>query len=94
MRNRGVRYFFVMAAVMAFVVPAAFAGFGGTDVYLPSVGRGPGASGSDWFTTVWVNNPTGSVGNVQFLMYARNGDGSPVGSFNDTIQPGDTARYP
>ena len=27
-------------------------------------------------------------------MYERNGGGSPVGSFNDTIQPGDTARYP
>ncbi len=94
MKDRRVRFVFVMAAVMAFVVPAAFAGFGGTDVYLPSVGRGPGASGSDWFTTIWVNNPTGSAVNVQFLMYERNGDGSPVGSFNDTIQPGDTARYP
>ena len=94
MKDRRVRYFFVLAAVISLVAPVAFAGFGGTDVYLPSVGRGPGASGSDWFTTVWVNNPTGSPVNVQFLMYARNGDGSPVGSFNDTIQPGDTARYP
>ena len=94
MRNRRVRIVFVLAAVLSLVAPVVFAGFGGTDVYLPSVGRGPGASGSDWFTTVWVNNPTLSAVNVQFLMYARNGDGTPVGTFNDTIQPGDTARYP
>ncbi len=94
MKDRRVRFVFVLAAVVALVAPVVFAGFGGTDVYLPSVGRGPGASGSDWFTTVWVNNPTGSAVNVQFLMYERNGGGSPVGSFNDTIQPGDTARYP
>ena len=56
MKKREVRCVFVMAAVVALVAPIAFAGFGGTDVYLPSVGRGSGASGSDWFTTVWVNN--------------------------------------
>ncbi len=94
MKISEVRCVFVVAAIMALLTPVAFAGFGGTDVYLPSVGRGPGASGSDWFTTVWVNNPSGSAVNVQFLMYERNGNGSPVGSFNDTIQPGDTARYP
>ncbi len=48
MKDRRVRFVFVLAAVVALVAPVAFAGFGGTDVYLPSVGRGPGASGSDW----------------------------------------------
>lgn len=94
MKCRGIRLALVAVAVTAFAAPAAFAGFGGADVYLPSVGRGPGASGSDWYTTVWVNNPSGSPANVQFLMYERNGGGSPVASFNDAIQPGDTVRYP
>ncbi|MCD4750388.1 MAG: hypothetical protein K8R59_13535 [Thermoanaerobaculales bacterium] len=94
MTYRGIVIFLVTITVVALVAPTALAGFGGADVYLPSVGRGPGAESSDWYTTIWVNNPSGSAVNVSFLMYERNGVGTPVGSFSDTIQPGDTVRYP
>lgn len=33
------------------------AGMPGSDVYVSSVGRGPGALGSYWYTTAWIHNP-------------------------------------
>lgn len=35
----------------------AGASFLADDLYIPAVGRGPGAGGSNWYTTAWFHNP-------------------------------------
>jgi hypothetical protein len=67
--------------------------FSGTDVFIASVGRGAGAAGSQWYTTVWAHNPNGTSANVQFFFLARNQANLAPLVYNDTIPPGDTKRY-
>ncbi|HPC84273.1 MAG TPA: hypothetical protein P5234_11390 [Thermoanaerobaculaceae bacterium] len=77
---------------LALALPA-LAGFTGTDVFLPSVGRGPGSASSQWYTCVWVHNPGSSPANVQFRLLLRNQPNPSAEVFSDTIPPGDTKRY-
>jgi hypothetical protein len=73
---------------------SGWAGFPGTDVFLASVGGGPGDAGSRWYTTVWIHNPTESVANVQLTFLVRNQTNpAPTGVYDDTVSPGDTRRY-
>ncbi|MGV8040064.1 MAG: beta strand repeat-containing protein [Thermoanaerobaculaceae bacterium] len=78
--------------ILTLALPA-LAAFTGTDVVLPSVGRGPGSAGSQWYTCVWVHNPNPSPANVQFRLLLRNQPNPAAEVFNDTIPPGDTKRY-
>jgi hypothetical protein len=71
----------------------AFAAFSGSDVFLPSVGRGPGAGTSQWYTCVWVHNPNASPANVQFRLLLRDRTNPAAEVFSDTIPAGDTRRY-
>ena len=71
----------------------ALASFTGTDVFLPSVGRGPGSGTSQWYTCVWVHNPNASPANVQFRLLLRDRANPSAEVFNDTIPSGDTKRY-
>ena len=85
----------VVLALCLLVGAPAWAGFSGTDVFLPSVGAGAGSGTSVWYTTVWVHNPGSAPADVQFTFLLR--DQANVGSpwvYNDRIQPGDTHRYP
>ncbi|NWG00807.1 MAG: hypothetical protein HXY19_07665, partial [Thermoanaerobaculaceae bacterium] len=54
----------IVVPVLLGVLLAApvWAGFTGTDVYLPSVGSAMGVS--PWYTTVWVYNPGTAPANV------------------------------
>ena len=48
----------LLAAVVALLAAAPLlAGFAGTDVFLPMVGRQAGVGTSNWYTTVWIHNP-------------------------------------
>jgi hypothetical protein len=73
-------------------MPAA-GSFSGTDVFIASVGRGAGAAGSQWYTTIWAHNPNDTSANVQFFFLARNQANLAPLVYNDTIPPGDTKRY-
>ena len=49
-------------AVLSFVVAAGLAGavlagFSGTDLFLPMVGRQAGIHPSNWYTKIWIHNP-------------------------------------
>ncbi|HPC84379.1 MAG TPA: hypothetical protein P5234_13680, partial [Thermoanaerobaculaceae bacterium] len=81
---------FVLAGGVASI---ALAGFAGTDVFLPSVGRKPGVAPSQWYTTVWVHNPNAQVANVTFQLLERDKVNSSPLTYNDTLQPGQTRRY-
>lgn len=79
---------------LGLLAPAALASFAGTDVVLPSVGRGSGQGGSQWYTTLWVHNPGSAAVNVQLSLYLRDQvNPAPDGVYNDSIPPGDTRRY-
>ena len=55
-RRLPTRFQVVLAATL---IPAALeAGFASTEVFLPAVGRSPGAGGAQIYTTVWVTNLT------------------------------------
>jgi len=80
--------------VVLAVATAATAYFGGTEVFIASTGRGAGAAGSEWSTTIWVHNPDASAANVQ-LSFLRRDQANPSSPYvyNDSIPAGDTRRY-
>ncbi|MCU0294320.1 MAG: hypothetical protein MUF10_20425, partial [Thermoanaerobaculaceae bacterium] len=80
------------ALVAALAAGSAFAGFTGTDVFLPSVGAKPGVAPAVWYTTVWVHNPNATSANVTFYLLERQANLAPK-SFTDTVPAGDTKRY-
>ena len=57
----------IVILILTLALPA-LASFTGTDVVVPSVGRGRGSGTSEWYTTVWVHNPNASAANVQFRL--------------------------
>ncbi|MGV8040066.1 MAG: hypothetical protein AB2L07_08310 [Thermoanaerobaculaceae bacterium] len=90
--NRTAPRTLIVILALTLALPA-LAAFTGTDVVLPSVGRGPGSAGSQWYTCVWVHNPGSSPANVQFRLLLRNQPNPAAEVFNDTIPAGDTRRY-
>ena len=78
------------AACFFLAASSGFAGFAGTDIYLPSVGSAVGVA--PWYTTVWVYNPGTSPANVTFYLLKRQPNPSPA-FYTDTIPPGDVKRY-
>jgi len=63
---------FVLGVVLAVLVSGpSYAGFAGTDLFIPMVGRGAGAYPSNWFTTLWVYNPNGTVVDVDIFFLER-----------------------
>lgn len=83
--NEGTNMGFVGDMLLALVPALTFAGFSGTDVYLPSVGSAVGVA--PWYTTVWVSNPTSSPVTVTFYLLKRQANPSPS-SYTDTITLG------
>ena len=73
----------------------ALAGFAGTDLFIPFVGRGPGAYPSNWFTTLWVYNPNGAAVSVDiyFLERNKNNFSTPPPVITVSIAAGETKIY-
>lgn len=83
----------VVFFVLAIMVFAGIAGAAaqGQDLFLVSVGRGPGAQGSFWYATVWIYNPTARPATVDISFLARgSGNTSPIHS-SMTVDAGATA---
>jgi hypothetical protein len=80
----------VLALALSGLLGPCWAGFAGTDIYLPSVGSAVGVA--PWYTTLWVYNPNASPAVVTFYLLKRQPNPSPS-SFTDTIPPGDVKRY-
>jgi len=90
--QRALRALMVLTVVVL-AAGEALAGFSGTDVYLPSVGRGPGVAPSEWYTTVWVSNPNPQPVNVTFAFLERDTVNTSPPAFNDVLNAGETKRY-
>lgn len=92
---RAVSRFSRVVCVCIVFTSTVVAGMPGTDIYLPSVGRGSGARGSFWYTTVWIHNTGPSTATFTISLLAR-GRANPspdqitlsVGS-GETIKLGD-----
>ncbi|HEX8617161.1 MAG TPA: hypothetical protein VF911_06225, partial [Thermoanaerobaculia bacterium] len=76
------------------IAPVAQAGFSGKDLILPAVGRVEGFGGSNFYTTVWVTNPstTEAVGYEMALLESGHANPAPV-TVTDTLAPGATRAY-
>jgi hypothetical protein len=81
-------------AVAALVTMAApvFAGFSGTDLFLPSVGNRPGALSSNWHTLVWVYNPGAATANITVYFLERDVSTATPPSAPLIVGPGQTFR--
>ena len=96
-RASGARHAIAAITVVALALVAAapaLAGFSGTDVFLPSVGRKGGTGGSQWYTMLWIHNPSSSPANVTIAFLLRDQPNPSPATFSDTIPPGDSRRYP
>jgi len=70
----------------------AWSGFTGTEVYLPSVGLGPGYQGSHWHTGIWICNP-GSQDAQVVVQFLTRGTGNPSSPTAQLVVPaGETIR--
>ena len=70
----------------------AIAGFAGSDLFLPMVGRQAGVYPSNWYTTVWVHNP-GTQAATARLFFLERGTANPAPPFVDVlVAPGDTEK--
>ena len=67
--------------------------FAGTDVFIPSLGHGPGSAGTQWYACIWVHNPNIASVNVTFRLLLRDQSNPSPLVFNDSIPAGDTRRY-
>jgi hypothetical protein len=68
------------------------AGFSGTDLFLPMVGRQAGAFPSNWYTTVWICNPGADAVTARLYLLERT-TANPSPPFVDVlVAPGDTER--
>jgi hypothetical protein len=83
----------VLAAALA---APALAGFAGTDLFVPMAGRGPGDMGSQWFTTLYVYNPSASPVSVTiyFLKRTNNNFTNGLTPKSYTINAGETKVFP
>ena len=70
----------------------ALAGFAGSDVFLPMVGRQAGIFPSNWYTTVWIYNPGAAAATARIYLLER-GTANPSPPWVDVlVPPGDTQK--
>ncbi len=80
------------ALAVAFGAANLLAGFSGTDLFLPMVGRQAGVFPSNWYTTVWVYNPGTEAATARIYLLER-GTANPSPPFVDVlVAPGDTEK--
>ena len=87
------RYLRAAAAVIAMLpsVPA-IAGFAGTDLFLPMVGRQAGVFPSNWYTTVWIYNPGAAAATARIFFLERGTVNLSPRAVEVLVGPGDTEK--
>jgi hypothetical protein len=68
------------------------AGFAGTDLFLPNVGRQAGVFPSNWYTTVWIYNPGNQAATARVHLLTRNTANLSPPSVDVLVAPGDTEK--
>ncbi len=85
---------FIVGIFILMVGTTVWAGFSGTDLFLPSVGSGGGAQGSQWHTSVWINNPGSTPANVTLTFLARGSQNPSAPTSQLVVGPGEAIRIP
>ncbi len=89
-RRRVLRNFLFVSLLLT--GQSALAGFAGTDLFLPNVGRQAGLFPSNWYTTVWIYNPGTDAATARIYLLERN-TANPSPPFVDVlVPPGDTVK--
>jgi len=78
--------------ISAVVVLQVLAFFTGTEVYVPSVARGPGYQNSQWYTTLWIYNPSPQPADVQVYFLERGWTNPSPRVSQLQVPPGETYR--
>jgi len=79
-------------SILLGVALPALAGFAGTDLFLPMVGRQAGVFPSNWYTTIWVHNP-GSQAATARISFLERGTANFSPPWVDVlVGPGDTEK--
>jgi hypothetical protein len=84
-----------VASVLALALASArtgFAGFAGTDQFLPNVGRQAGVFPSNWYTTVWIYNPGAETATARIYLLVRNTANLSPPSVDVQVAAGDTTK--
>jgi len=68
------------------------AGFPGSDVFLPMVGRQAGVGTSSWYTTVWIHNPGGEAATATVWLLERGTSNPSPPSVDILVAPGGTEK--
>jgi hypothetical protein len=78
----------LLSSVLWYAV--AGAGFSGSDLFLPMVGRQAGVFPSNWYTEVWIYNPGAEAATAR-IFFLQRGTSNPTPPFVDiAIAPSDT----
>ncbi len=72
----------VLMLLAMLLASPGLAGFAGTDVFLPMVGRQAGIHPSNWYTTVWIHNPGAEAATARVYLLER-GTSNPSPPFVD-----------
>jgi hypothetical protein len=84
----------IVAAVVVAVLPlaSALAGFSGSDIFLPMVGRQAGIFPSNWYTTVWIYNPGSTAVTARVYLLVRNTANISPPWVDVSVAAGDTEK--
>jgi len=74
----------MVAALCVLAATSLLAGFSGTDLFLPMVGRQAGVFPSNWYTTVWIYNPGVDAATARIYLLVRNTT-NPAPPFVDVL---------
>ncbi len=85
----------LVVSLVAFILGVSTvvsAGYSGTEVYLPSVGRGAGVGTSVWRTTLWIHNPSGAAADCEIQLLLRDQANPSPDTYQTTIPAGETLK--
>jgi hypothetical protein len=87
-----VRRFVLVVLCLSFAL-SALAGFSSRDLVLPAAGRLQGSGGAQFYTTLWVTNPSAAVAeiDIQYLLTGQANLHPPT--FHDVLGPHQTKVY-
>jgi len=82
----------ILTMVVTAIATMLWAGVPGTELWVSSLARIPGANGSQWYATVWIHNPGAQAAQVHIAYLARNraNPSPPVQTVQ--VDPGETLK--
>ena len=81
--------------VLSLLIPTALhAGFAGTSLYIPVVGRAEGANGAQYYSTLWISNLSATqIANVHVSFFQAGQSNSSPATRDYLLSPQETKRF-